>query len=546
MTFTFAAAVAWDPIGKQAVKNTSFQVYATADTGFVTPLAITDTFGASLPGNILNSGSQGVFPEFEQVAESTVVITDPSHAYVWTITAIMQDTSVAAFVGKSGSASEVAVKAAAKSAVSSELDNPASPIATKLSATYAAAVTPLVPTRYTKPPLEDVTVLLNPSAGHGWTLMNGATTGTTTEDTTRRGPFSDRSIKISRTTENTELVKSTGLAVNLNNGPLTVWVYLPDPNPKGVAIQAGDGGANFYQWDRYGNDGLGSDSPHVDGWTAFELYVSDAAVVGIPTPGNITTIRVRATVDNTTVWVGGIVQRTNPALYPNGVCTVYFDDGYDSIYNLGMPILAKHGVSAVLATICDAVDQPTWVTTAQLRELQDRCGWEIAAHAYTLTSHGNRYHVLTPAQLETEFRNLKAWLVSRGFKTDVWISPGGTSNTTIWEACRKYFSIHRSVSAGGANSARFGARWTSPRPMYPANIMSPNFSTTTTTKADMLATLDAIKANKSWGSLTFHQVITGPSTGQQISVADLDEIIAYANTIGVPIRTVNRVLKDVN
>lgn len=136
MAFTFAAAVAWDPIGKQAVKNTSFQVYATADTGFVTPLAITDTFGVTLPGNILNSGSQGVFPEFEQDTESTVVITDPAHTYVWTVTAIMQDTSVAAFVGKAGSASEVAVKAAAKSAVSTDLDNPASDIATKLSATY--------------------------------------------------------------------------------------------------------------------------------------------------------------------------------------------------------------------------------------------------------------------------------------------------------------------------------------------------------------------------------------------------------------------------
>ena len=110
MTFTFAAAVAWDPIGKQAVKNTSFQVYAQADTGFVTPLNITDTFGATLPGNILNSGSQGVFPEFEQVANSTVVITDPSHTYVWTVTAIMQDTSVAAFMNSSGSATSAAVR----------------------------------------------------------------------------------------------------------------------------------------------------------------------------------------------------------------------------------------------------------------------------------------------------------------------------------------------------------------------------------------------------------------------------------------------------
>lgn len=135
MTFTFAAAVAWDPIGKQAVKNTSFQVYATADTGFVTPLAITDTFGNTLPGNILNSGSQGVFPEFEQATESTVVITDPSHTYVWTITAIMQDSSVSAFIGQSGSASRAAVRAAVKA----DIDNPASDIAASLNATYASA-----------------------------------------------------------------------------------------------------------------------------------------------------------------------------------------------------------------------------------------------------------------------------------------------------------------------------------------------------------------------------------------------------------------------
>jgi hypothetical protein len=110
VTFTFPAAVAWDPIGKQAVKNTSFQVFTVADTGFVTPLAITDTFGAALPGNILNSGTQGVFPEFKDATESTVVITDPTRTYVWTVNAVMQDTSVAAFVAQTGSATALAVK----------------------------------------------------------------------------------------------------------------------------------------------------------------------------------------------------------------------------------------------------------------------------------------------------------------------------------------------------------------------------------------------------------------------------------------------------
>jgi len=111
VTFTFAAAVAWDPIGKQAVKNVSFQVYTTADTGYTTPLAITDPFGAAIPGNILNSGSQGVFPQFNQATNSAVVITDPAHTYVWTINCVPTDAAVANFIGAPGSATAAQLSA---------------------------------------------------------------------------------------------------------------------------------------------------------------------------------------------------------------------------------------------------------------------------------------------------------------------------------------------------------------------------------------------------------------------------------------------------
>lgn len=111
MTFTFAAAVAWDSSGNKPVKNASFQVYATSDTGFTTPLPITDTFGNSIPGNILNSGSQGVFPQFNQASNSAVVITDPAHTYAWTINAVMQDASVAAYINSAGSATQTALNA---------------------------------------------------------------------------------------------------------------------------------------------------------------------------------------------------------------------------------------------------------------------------------------------------------------------------------------------------------------------------------------------------------------------------------------------------
>ncbi|MFK4295003.1 lysophospholipase L1-like esterase [Arthrobacter sp. GAS37] len=106
MSYIFTAAVAYDPASNKPVKNASFQVYATADTAFTTPLAITDTFGTPLPGNILNSGTQGVFPQFMQATQATVTIADSTKTYAWTIIAIQpptQDSAVAGFVSGAGS-----------------------------------------------------------------------------------------------------------------------------------------------------------------------------------------------------------------------------------------------------------------------------------------------------------------------------------------------------------------------------------------------------------------------------------------------------------
>lgn len=127
MAFTFPAMVAWDPTGKQTVKSVSFQVYAVTDTAFTSPLAITDPFGVALPGNILNSGSMGVFPQFQQATNATVVIADSSHIYAWTIIAIQpptQDSAVAGFLNDRTSTTQADLRALA-------------PVAWQINTTYA-------------------------------------------------------------------------------------------------------------------------------------------------------------------------------------------------------------------------------------------------------------------------------------------------------------------------------------------------------------------------------------------------------------------------
>lgn len=118
MAYTFPAMVAWDPRVKQTVKNVPFQVYATTDTSYTTPLAITDPFGVPMAGNVLNSGTEGVFPQFQQDTQATVTIADATKTYAWTIIAIQpptQDSAVAGFLNTPGSQSAAAIRAVSPS-----------------------------------------------------------------------------------------------------------------------------------------------------------------------------------------------------------------------------------------------------------------------------------------------------------------------------------------------------------------------------------------------------------------------------------------------
>lgn len=112
MPFVYPATVAWDRDHSAVVFNTTFYVYAVGDTSFTTPLPITNSFG--VPMAALNSGNQGIFPEFQQATNATVVISDQAHTWAWTVIAIQpptQDSNVAAFVGNPASQTAAAMRA---------------------------------------------------------------------------------------------------------------------------------------------------------------------------------------------------------------------------------------------------------------------------------------------------------------------------------------------------------------------------------------------------------------------------------------------------
>jgi peptidoglycan/xylan/chitin deacetylase (PgdA/CDA1 family) len=64
---------------------------------------------------------------------------------------------------------------------------------------------------------------------------------------------------------------------------------------------------------------------------------------------------------------------------PSRPIIITFDDGYEDLYTTAFPILRAHGFAAVAYIVTGFVDQPAYVTHAQVIEM-DGAGMDIASH----------------------------------------------------------------------------------------------------------------------------------------------------------------------
>lgn len=76
-------------------------------------------------------------------------------------------------------------------------------------------------------------------------------------------------------------------------------------------------------------------------------------------------------------------QQAKPLNPNSGYINLNFDDGYESVYQNGLPVLKRAGFTASLFDIAQsaATDQPKYLSPNQLIDLQSE-GWEIGSHSY--------------------------------------------------------------------------------------------------------------------------------------------------------------------
>jgi hypothetical protein len=280
-------------------------------------------------------------------------------------------------------------------------------------------------------------------------------------------------------------------------------------------------------------------------WTIITIPRANFAVSGTATPVWGTVSRPRLVFKDRAPGTSGAVSVNWAAIehlpeqasvYPNGVFMLEADDGFASHKTLLRPMLDSLGVPCTYNPIIDRVTGgAAGVTVADLRDMQDKSGWQISAHATTQAFHDNTS--ATAAQASTDFAAQKKWLHDNGFHAgadDYALCPATGTNVFATSAMRD------AVSAHWRSARMFNGFVETVIPGEPLSFRSLGFSGNT--NAQLQTNIDAAAGPGGVFSLSIHDVLTGSTNGTSaglaaIAVNNLQTVINYALGKGMLPRT---------
>lgn len=388
------------------------------------------------------------------------------------------------------------------------------------------------------------TMVATMQAGHGF-VTNG--TGVSTSNLNDTSDFALGSQAVTVTTagnnQAAQIRKLAGANQDLTGKAIVLWFKVDDiTHLQSIDVYAGSSSlANFY---RFRVQTVGTASTYwINGaeWVRIVVGWGDLTQTsGAPARTTITDWQISIKDDGVgpvTYRVGGIALVPEPATkFPNGVVSLVFDDGWGSQYSqarLKMDQYGYPGTAYVIAEVIDNPAYPSYMTMAQLTQMQNQSGWQIAGHAFTANGHNTRFVNLSQAQVEGELVQLKGWLDRNGFNGgDDLAYPGGDFNATVLAATRRYMRSARTIIDVTHETI----------PVADRLRLRSHTTINTDATASIQTLIDNAFANKQWLILLFHEIVTTPASSTQYSIANFGTIVDYLNTKGIPVMTVADVL----
>jgi len=216
---------------------------------------------------------------------------------------------------------------------------------------------------------------------------------------------------------------------------------------------------------------------------------------------------------------------------PRGVVSIDFDDGDESGYVNGLPIVQAAGFKTTQFIVTKHLDTPGYVTTGQVLAMQDS-GHEIGAHTRTHLP----LSTLTAAQQQDEIVGSLTDLKALGLNATSFAYPYGDYNDTTLSIVGDAGFLSARTTQRGFNDS------SSNRLLLKSYIIGPEGINTLTTINDAI---DEAQTNGTWLSLVFHRI---DETGQKASIPHefLQQIVNHLVQQKTPVVTTRAALDIYN
>ncbi|WCA43958.1 polysaccharide deacetylase family protein [Actinomyces oris] len=259
---------------------------------------------------------------------------------------------------------------------------------------------------------------------------------------------------------------------------------------------------------------------------------AERAVVGHPRLDQVTRVRLKVVPasDSTSsrLWLGYLATLPSAA---SGIVSISFDDGYDSDYKTARAILQDCGIGAATSyVIADKVGLPGRMSTAQLAEMRERHGWDIAAHASTdLTT-------LDEAGVRRELETIRSFLLEHGYPEGAahFALPMGRYNDLVLRTSQDYFTSMRTIENAPETLA--------PGDPFRLRVF---YCGSYTTESQVEKALARCREHRCWTHMVFHRIDEQTDGAPESIRADsFERFMRRVADSGLPVKTVPEVMRS--
>lgn len=220
--------------------------------------------------------------------------------------------------------------------------------------------------------------------------------------------------------------------------------------------------------------------------------------------------------------------------------TVTFDDGWESIYTSGLPLLQQYGIPTTQYVLSGVFEDKNYLTLAQIKSMQ-QAGHEIACHGI---DHAD-LTTLTAARLQAELEDCKKFFEDKlGARVSHFASPYGSSNNESMTAIMKTYQSHRDTTGDITTNSVSEADINTERNFDPYNIHAISIRRETTTEQIQQA-IDYTIAHNGWLVLNYHDVNDSDSI-YGVDHATLERQLAAISRANARIVTIGQVMDIIN